>query len=83
MKIGDKVLISKTSKYYIDNDKSNPKNVEGIITLILINAFHLPIKVKWDTGYTNSYSIKDLELVNNSLSKIKEEKPKKRRLLIG
>jgi len=92
-KIGDRVLISKTSGYYIDGDKCNPKNVEGTITSCNDNYIPsnkvLNIAVIWDNGRKNWYNTKDLELVNKSASKIevkeevKEEKPKKRRLLIG
>jgi hypothetical protein len=64
-KVGDKVVISKKSKFYGDH-YSNPTDVEGKITNIRDDyegPFNvLDIKVEWDNGMKNSYNEVDLEL---------------------
>jgi len=64
-KVGDKVVISKKSRFYGDH-YSNPTDVDGTITKIRDDyegPFNvLDIKVEWDNGMKNSYSEIDLEL---------------------
>jgi hypothetical protein len=64
-KVGDKVVISKKSRFYGDH-YSNPTDVDGTITKIRDDyegPFNvLDIKVEWDNGMKNSYSEMDLEL---------------------
>jgi hypothetical protein len=64
-KLGDKVKIKKSSKYYVDGDDSNPKDREGVIKKIEVSRSN-PIHVEWDNDYTNSYEKEDLELVSNA-----------------
>ena len=63
-KVGDKVMISKSSIYYGSN-KFNPKDVEGVITGTL------PYHVKWSNGTTNSYKASDLIMVEEVKEKEK------------
>jgi hypothetical protein len=66
-KVGDKVVISKKSKFYGDH-YSNPTDVEGTIVKIKDNDDDfgiyntLDIRVEWDNGMKNSYRTEDLEL---------------------
>jgi len=65
-KVGDKVVISKKSKFYGDH-YSNPIDVDGTITRIKDDDYDdryntLDIKVEWDNGMKNSYRTEDLEL---------------------
>jgi hypothetical protein len=65
-KVGDKVVISKKSKFYGDH-YSNPIDVDGTITRIKDDDYDdryntLDIKVEWDNGMKNSYNEVDLEL---------------------
>lgn len=65
-KEGDIVQIVETSKYWMDNDNSNPKNCNGRITYFISGVF----RVKWDNGCTNVYG--DYDLI--SLSDIRKKK---------
>jgi len=64
-KVGDRVKIDKTSKYY-DRGDVNPKDVEGIITetgrIGRIAWASLDLEVKWDNGEENNYNPEDLIL---------------------
>jgi len=77
-KVGDKVVISKKSRFY-GNPYSNPTDVEGTITKIKDDDYDdrydtLDIKVKWDNGMWNSYSKMDLELAKKESYIHDEEK---------
>jgi hypothetical protein len=73
-KVGDKVVISKKSKFYGDH-YSNPTDVEGTIVKIKDNDDDfgiyntLNIRVEWDNGMKNSYRIEDLELAKPNMDK--------------
>ena len=54
LKVGDKVMISKASDYY-GISKSNPKDVEGVITDISGEVGSLPYYVDWSDGTRNNY----------------------------
>lgn len=58
LKVGDKVRISKESRYYGD-PCSNPTDVTGTIERIDAYGSHR-YRVKWDNGETNSYRVEDL-----------------------
>jgi uncharacterized protein YodC (DUF2158 family) len=58
-KVGDKVRIKSSSKYYGEDCEHNPKNVTGEI--IELSYGDYPFRVKWPNG-TNSYKKSDLEL---------------------
>jgi hypothetical protein len=55
---GDKVMIDKSSEYY-GISRSNPKDVEGVITSIN-DGEDLSHYVAWSNGGTNSYDASDL-----------------------
>jgi hypothetical protein len=57
-KVGDEVMISTSSEYY-GISKSNPKDVEGVITSIN-EGEDLSHYVAWSNGVTNSYNASDL-----------------------
>lgn len=58
LKIGDKVKIVEGTRYYDDDSKSNPNNIEGEIT----TAEDCTYYVEWSNGTFNSYEEGDLEL---------------------
>ena len=62
MKVGDKVKIRNTSKYYMDEDSWNPKDTLGEV--INFNQWNsLPFFVKWENGEENSYGEEDLDII--------------------
>ena len=69
MKVGDKVKISKTSRYYkqgTSGDYYNPPDVVGVVTSLSGSGWTegLPIDVKWpDVELVNDYAESDLEVV--------------------
>ena len=65
-KVGDTVRIHKASRYYRQNETSNPIDTNGVITHD-DDTGYLNIKVKWSNGKQNSYSSCDLELVTDSI----------------
>jgi hypothetical protein len=65
-KVGDKVMISKASEYY-GTTKSNPKDVEGVITGISGEAGSLPYYVQWSNETRNNYEASDLVNVDGYL----------------
>lgn len=75
-KIGDKVKISNNSIFYRNNDKGNPKDIEGVIRSIG-DYGGLNIAVDWTNENSNSYSKSDL-----ILSKPKEPKTGKEKYTI-
>jgi hypothetical protein len=80
-KIGNRVRVKNTSSYYGNNDKDNPKDIEGIIENSYINN-GFDWFVKWDNGGQNCYSESDLELVEPKIV-VEDVRPKRRRLLLG
>lgn len=59
-KVGDKVMISKTSEYYeegLNGDDHNPINCYGKVSDIHKDRIY----VSWDNGKINSYTAEDLE----------------------
>lgn len=73
-KVGDTVLIAKTSTYYGECKYANPADVLGEITSIMTSEYDgedsYTVGVDWDTGHTNHYRIKDLvHYGNNPLTK--------------
>lgn len=71
MKNGDKVMIAKTSEFYVEDDDWNPMDVIGEVSDNRSDICNeLPIIVVWDNGTdsygdvrTNSYSEKDLVVI--------------------
>lgn len=64
-KIGDIVRISANSEFYIDNNISNPKNMNGVIKTIDTTDFPaFPIEVDWDNEISSRYNESDLELID-------------------
>lgn len=59
LKVGDKVMISVSSDYY-GISRSNPKDVEGVITGIEGEEGSLPYYVDWSDGTRNNYEASDL-----------------------
>jgi hypothetical protein len=62
---GNRVRISKKSRYYCDDISSNPKGVTGTIERVDPKESHC-YSVKWDNGETNAYREGDLCLYNTS-----------------
>jgi hypothetical protein len=61
MKVGDKVKIRNTSRFYLDGSSYNPKDTLGeVINSNQWNA--LPFLVKWENGEENAYSEEDLDI---------------------
>jgi len=58
LKVGDKVKIVEGTRYYDDDSKSNPNNIEGEITTAKDCTYY----VEWSNGTCNSYEEGDLEL---------------------
>lgn len=58
-KVGDRVRISRDSKYYDSGITSNPTDHDGTVTRYDAYA----VEVEWDNGTTNDYKDNDLELV--------------------
>lgn len=58
--VGAKVKISTKSKFYVDDNPTNPKDTIGTIVKVKKGAFGL--SVKWPNGLTNSYNKEDLVL---------------------
>lgn len=61
--VGDRVRISKSSRYYTNKD-NNPVNFTGTIKSVRSDSLfpHLNVKVAWDNGERNSYNESDLYL---------------------
>jgi len=59
IKVGDIVRIRPKSVYYVLNDSTNPRATNGEVININNNGF---ITVKWDNGYSNTYSDFDLDI---------------------
>ena len=86
LKLGDRVLLKKTSQYNKGTDANltkgyNPLNIEGTINFRGNSSY----AVNWDNGINNGgYDDLDLELVSNkSDSLLKKEIIPNRRLLLG
>ena len=58
-KIGDRVRILPSSKYWKTGDSNNPQNITGTVDKIVSG-----ICVMWDNNRHNTYSSKDLEIVS-------------------
>ena len=56
---GTKVKLSETSLYYKEEDRHNPKDTIGVVKEYQSSS---RIIVDWG-GFTNSYSLKDLQSV--------------------
>ena len=56
MKIGSKVKV-----VGLEDDKYNPKELEGVI--VSLKGRYNPIIVKWSNGIRNSYSEKNLVVI--------------------
>ena len=87
-KVGDRVKIATTSKYYQYYSKlNNPKDIEGII--YEINDYDLGIFVRWDSERLNSYNSVDLELakqksyIHTEEKIINHSKPKNQKVMIN
>lgn len=67
-KIGDEVKICKSSRWWIDDDIHNPKDMVGKITKIIDKDSY--IRVIWGNKTQNGYSKEDLDLVTEDSSKV-------------
>lgn len=63
VKEGVRVLIAESSRYYVEGDDSNPKNIEGTVSYVGCSEEGLYIQVNWDNGLSNSYNNVDLDEV--------------------
>jgi hypothetical protein len=72
--LGNKVIISPSSRFYKANDPFNPIDIEGIIVDVDKRSTY-PYKVQFSTGKKNSYKAKDLLLVTTKLSTSTTETP--------
>ena len=64
--VGAKVQIKRSSKWYLEQSVTNPKDTTGVITSFDLGAAidgDLSIQVNWSNGYTNCYRLVDLKLV--------------------
>lgn len=69
-KVGDKVMLKKSSQYYGADTSYNPRKVEGEVTRDdLTGEGNHPIHVKWANGNQNVYNSVDLK---SSLKEPKE-----------
>lgn len=59
--VGAKVMIKKSSRWYMGTS-NNPKDTVGEI-LTVGDGTGLIIRVRWVGGYTNAYRYEDLKLV--------------------
>ena len=64
-KVGDKVRIAKSSKYYGGDTEVNPKDVEGEVIRVNNNSTDYKYSVAWGKKGSNSYRDSDLELVES------------------
>jgi hypothetical protein len=64
-KVGDAVMISKSSKYYGSNSTNNPQDVKGVLTSIKGSDGNLPYYIEWSNGGGNGYEASDLILVED------------------
>jgi hypothetical protein len=64
-KVGDLVMISKSSKYYGSNSTNNPQDVKGVLTSIEGSDGNLPYYIEWSNGGGNGYEASDLILVED------------------
>lgn len=60
--VGAKVMIKKSSRWYMGTSTNNPKDTVGEI-LTIGDGTGLIIRVRWKGGYINSYRYEDLKLV--------------------
>ena len=58
---GDIVKMSKTSRYWNSTNESNPKHIEGYITIVSSDGTR--VKVRWNNGTNNAYYSDGLRLV--------------------
>lgn len=58
-KVGDEVVIRKSSEFYDVDAEYNPADTKGTVVGVLEDG--LPIKVVWSTGCENTYEFSDLE----------------------
>lgn len=66
VKVGAKVKIKRSSKWYSSECPSNPKDTTGTITYFNLGADlegDFSTHVDWDNGYSNCYRLVDLKLV--------------------
>ena len=64
--VGAKVQIKRSSKWYCDGSRCNPKDTTGTITSFSLEADtagDFSTNVYWDNGCTNCYRLIDLKLV--------------------
>src|SRR5690554_8089557 len=59
--VGQKVRIREDSQFY-GRGHSNPVDVVGEVTNFRSDGW-LPLAVMWENGFSNTYSLKDLEVV--------------------
>lgn len=69
-KVGDRVKIAESSRYYTRGNESNPRNTEGTIHKVRDSDYGFGTQVDWDNNTSNSYNISDLELVEKSLDNL-------------
>lgn len=59
--VGKKVKISKKSKFYLENNPTNPIDLDGEV--ISEKKSNLGVRVRWSNGCVNAYGKEDLELL--------------------
>jgi hypothetical protein len=62
-KVGDEVMISTSSMYYIFSTTNNPRDIKGKVTRIREEDGRLPYFVEWSNGGENGYEASGLILV--------------------
>lgn len=64
--VGAKVQIKRSSKWYCDGSRCNPKDTTGTITSFNLDSAldgDFSTNVDWGNGYINCYRLADLKLV--------------------
>jgi len=61
--INKKVKLRIGSQYFIENTPSNPADMDGVIIEFRGLDNNYCFRVQWSNGESNSYRIKDLELI--------------------
>ena len=56
---GTQVKLAETSQYYKEDDRHNPKDTIGVVKAYESSS---RVIVDWG-GFTNSYSVRDLEMI--------------------
>lgn len=69
-KIGDKVRIKKTSRFYKKSSAENPIDLTGVVNTVFKGS-NMQLGVEWSNGYKNRYGLTDLEIVSSAAAEAK------------